>query len=192
AWEPDQCPAVFTGPESAGAHADPTNRRIEPGHILNVDFGVKKNNYCSDLQRTWYVLKPNEKTPPPDVQKGFETVRDAVKKAAEILKPGIEGWVVDSAARNYIVAAGYPEFPHALGHQIGRRAHDGAGVLCPKWERYRNLPFAKVEAGQVYTLEPRLPVEGCGVATVEEIVQVTEKGCEFLSKPQEALWYVKT
>jgi Xaa-Pro aminopeptidase len=187
AWEPDQCPSVFTGPESAGAHADPTNRRIEPGHILNIDFGVKKDGYCSDLQRTWYILKPGEKTPPPNVQRGFDTVRDAVRKAAGILKPGMEGWVVDDAARGHIVAAGYKEYPHALGHQIGRKAHDGSTLLCPKWERYGNLPYSKVETGQVYTLEPRLPVENHGVATVEEIVIVTENGCRFLSKPQEEL-----
>jgi Xaa-Pro aminopeptidase len=190
AWEQDQCPAVFTGPESAGAHADPTQRKIEPGHILNIDFGVKKDGYCSDLQRTWYVLKPGEKAPPADVQRGFDTVRDAVKKAASVLKPGMEGWVVDDAARRHIVSAGYPEYPHALGHQIGRKAHDGSSLLCPKWERYGALPHSMVEEGQVYTLEPRLPVEGRGVATVEEIVIVTKDGCRFLSHPQEELMIV--
>ena len=54
AWEEDQCPAVFTGPDSAGAHAEPTKRTIQKGHVLNIDFGVKINGYCSDLQRTWY------------------------------------------------------------------------------------------------------------------------------------------
>jgi Xaa-Pro aminopeptidase len=53
AWDAEHCPAVFTGPESAGAHAGPTERKIEPGHIMNVDFGVKRADYCSDLQRTW-------------------------------------------------------------------------------------------------------------------------------------------
>jgi Xaa-Pro aminopeptidase len=190
AWESGQCPAVFTGPESAGAHADPTNRRIASGHILNIDFGVKKDGYCSDLQRTWYMLKPGETAPPPAVLRGFDTVRDAVKRAAEVLKPGMEGWTVDDAARSHIVSAGYPEYPHALGHQIGRQAHDGSSLLCPRWERYGNLPHSKTEAGQVYTLEPRLPVEGCGVATVEEIVIVTKDGCRFLSKPQEELLLV--
>ena len=187
AWDPEQCPAVFTGPESAGAHAGPTKRKIQPGHIMNIDFGVRKNDYVSDLQRTWYFLKPNETEVPDEVERGFETIRDAIKKAAEALKPGVEGWTVDAVARNYIVEAGYEEYPHALGHQVGRKAHDGSALLCPKWDRYKNLPFLKVEAGQVYTLEPRLTVKGHGVATIEEIVVVTENGCEFLSKPQEKL-----
>jgi len=187
AWDPEQCPAVFTGPESAGAHAGPTKRKIQPGHIMNIDFGVRKNDYVSDLQRTWYFLKPNETEVPDEVERGFETIRDAIKKAAEALKPGVEGWTVDAVARNYIVEAGYEEYPHALGHQVGRKAHDGSALLCPKWDRYKNLPFLKVEAGQVYTLEPRLTVKGHGVATIEEIVVVTENGCEFLSNPQEKL-----
>lgn len=190
AWDSSQCPAVFTGPESAGAHADPTQRVIEPGHILNIDFGVRKDGYCSDLQRTWYFLKTGEKNAPDAVLRGFQTIRDAIRKAADSLKPGAEGWVVDAAARSFIQNAGYPEFPHALGHQIGRKAHDGSSLLCPKWERYRNLPYSKVEAGQVYTLEPRLTVEGHGVATIEEIVLVTETGCKFLSNPQEELMLV--
>ncbi len=189
-WDPEQCPAVFTGPDSAGAHAGPTGRRIEPGHIMNIDFGVRKNGYVSDLQRTWYFLKPGETGAPPDVERGFETIRDAIRAAGKALKPGKTGWEVDAVARNYIVQAGYKEYPHALGHQVGRKAHDGAGVLCPRWDRYKNLPFLRVEAGQVYTLEPRLTVEGAGVATIEEIVVVTQKGCRYLSTPQESLYLI--
>jgi Xaa-Pro aminopeptidase len=57
AWDEEHCPAVFTGPDTAGAHSGPTDRQIEPGHVINMDFGIKFNGYCSDLQRTWYVLK---------------------------------------------------------------------------------------------------------------------------------------
>ena len=60
AWDPEHCPAVFTGPESAGAHAGPTDRRMEPGHLMNVDFGMRYQGFCSDLQRTWYCLRPKE------------------------------------------------------------------------------------------------------------------------------------
>ena len=187
AWDETHCPAVFTGPDTAGAHAGPTGRKIEPGHIMNIDFGVRKNDYVSDLQRTWYFLKPDESTAPEPVVHGFETIRHAIKKAAEVLKPDMLGWQVDDAARQYIVDAGYEEYPHALGHQVGRQAHDGSALLCPKWDRYKNLPYSKVEAGQVYTLEPRLTVEGYGIATIEEIVVVTEDGCDFLSTAQEEL-----
>ncbi len=191
AWDPDHCPAVFTGPESAGAHAGPTDRVIEPGHVVNTDFGVRKDDYVSDLQRTWYVLRPGETRAPDAVERGFRTIVDAVQKSADVLKPGITGGEVDAVARGHIVAQGYPEYPHALGHQVGRVAHDGAGLLCPHWERYGHLPDLAVEANQVYTLEPRLPIEGHGIATVEEIVAVDYDGVQWLSRPQRELWVVR-
>ena len=136
------------------------------------------------MQRTWYFLQKGEISPPEVVQKGFKTVYNAIQLAAKGLKPGVEGWVVDKIARDYIVNWGYEEFPHALGHQVGRSAHDGSALLCPKWERYKDLPYLKVEENQVYTLEPRLTVPGYGVATIEEIVVVRKDGVEFLSTPQ--------
>lgn len=190
AWDADHCPAVFTGPESAGAHAGPTDRVMEPGHLMNVDFGMRYEGYCSDLQRTWYCLRPGESEPPEAVRRGFEAVRDAVRKAAAFLRPGVQGREVDAVARGHIVAQGFEEYPHALGHQIGREAHDGAGLLCPVWERYGDKPFAAVEEGQCYTLEPRAQVPGHGVATVEEIVVVTKDGCRFLSAPQSEIMLV--
>ena len=190
AWEPEHCPAAFTGPESAGAHTGPTDRRIEPGHILNTDFGVRKDGYVSDLQRTWYFLRPGERRAPEAVQRGFDTIVEAVRKAAAALRPGVKGVEIDTIARNHITSKGYPEYPHALGHQVGRSAHDGAGLLCPRWERYGALPDLPVEAGQVYTIEPRLPVEGHGIATIEEIVAVDPDGAKWLSRPQTELYLV--
>lgn len=190
AWDPEHCPAVFTGPDSAGAHAGPTDRTVEPGHVLNIDFGVRVNGYCSDLQRTWYFLRDGESAAPAEVERGFRTVVDAVHAAADFLKPGVTGKEVDAVARGHITSHGYPEYPHALGHQIGREAHDGGGLLAPEWERYGEIPHMRVREGQVYTIEPRLPIEGHGVATVEEIVVVTADGCEFLSPPQKKIWLV--
>jgi Xaa-Pro aminopeptidase len=192
AWEKDQCPAVFTGPNSAGAHAGPTDRPIEPGHIVNVDFGVRRNGYCSDLQRTWYVLRPGETKAPEPVQKGFDTILKSIGDAAAAMRPGTTGAAVDDVARAVVTAAGYAEYPHGTGHQIGRVAHDGGGGLLPRWERYGNTPMLPIEAGQCYTIEPRLTVEGHGVATCEDIVAVTERGATFLSRPQDRLWLVTT
>ncbi len=190
AWDADHCPAVFTGPEHAGAHFGPTKRKIEAGHVLNIDFGVKVNGYCSDLQRTWYIRKKGEKEAPVEVKRGFDVIVKSIQKAAKILVPGAVSWKIDKAARSFIVQSGYPEYPHALGHQVGRAAHDGGVGLMPQWERYGDLPKGKVEAGQVFTIEPRLPIQGYGVATVEEIVWVTEKETKFLSKPQKSLWVI--
>lgn len=190
-WDVEMCPSVYTGPDTAGTHFGPTDRKSEKGHIINMDFGVKKDGYCSDLQRTWYFLKDEETEAPELVLKGFSAVRDAIQKAAKVIKPGVEMWTVDQAAREHILEQGFEEFPHGLGHQVGRLAHDGGGLFGPRWERYGRLPYKKVEVGQIFTLEPRVTVPGFGVATIEEMIVVQENGAEFLSHPQENLWLVK-
>ncbi|RPI73685.1 MAG: aminopeptidase P family protein [Ignavibacteriales bacterium] len=187
AWDEDHCPAVFTGPDTQGAHSGPTERKVEKGHLVNIDFGIKYNGYCSDLQRTWYVLKDDEKKAPGEVELGFSVIRDAIQKVADNLKPGVQGCEMDDIARNFITKSGYEDFPHGLGHQVGRNVHDGGGGLLPRWERYGNSPFIKVEESQVYTIEPRLKIEGYGTATIEEEVFITKEGCEFISKPQKEL-----
>lgn len=187
AWDPATCPAVFTGPNPSSAHSGPTDRIIEKGHIVSMDFGIKYKGYCSDLQRCWYILKDNETQAPEPVQKGFEVIKDAIQKVADAIKPGVMGVEMDDIARNYIVQSGYPEYPHGLGHQVGREVHDGGAGLFPRWERYGQTPFMRLEAGQVFTIEPRLPVDGYGVVTIEEEVLITENGCEFLSTPQKEL-----
>ena len=187
AWEKSHCPAVFTGPETAEAHYRPTERQVEPGHILNMDFGVKVEGYVSDLQRTFYIRREGEMSPPAEVMQGFQTIVTAIELARQKLKPGVQGVVVDQVARQYIVSQGYEEFPHALGHQVGRYAHDGTALLGPAWEKYAQRPFEKIETNMVFTLEPRLKVKGRGIVTIEDMVVVTETGAEFLSTPQKEL-----
>jgi Xaa-Pro aminopeptidase len=157
---------------------------------MNVDFGVSRNGYCSDLQRTWYFLRASESVAPAPVRRGFETIVEAIQEAARAVRPGRTGAEIDGVARSYITARGFPEYPHGLGHQIGRTAHDGGAGLFPRWERYGNLPDVPIEAGQCFTIEPRLPIEGHGIATCEEIVVVTEDGHEFLSEPQRELYLI--
>lgn len=192
AWDAEHCPAVFTGPDTAGAHAGPTNRKIEYGHVLNIDFGVKIDDYCSDLQRSWYFLKPGESEAPESVKHGFKVIFDSITKSADKLKPGLTGYDIDTVARNHITSNGYDEYPHALGHQIGRVAHDGGGLLAPKWDRYGTLPDQVIEPNQLYTIEPRLTIKDHGIATIEEIVVVTDKGCTFLSPRQTEIYLVKS
>ncbi len=191
AWEEETCPAVFTGPNPSNPHSGPTDRKIEKGHLINMDFGIKYKGYCSDLQRTWYVLKDGEMKAPAEVQKGFDVIKDAIQKVADAIKPGVTGVEMDDIARNYIVQNGYPEYPHGLGHQVGKEVHDGGAGLFPRWERYGNAPYLPLEERQVFTIEPRLPVEGYGVSTLEEEVYLTKDGCKFISKPQKELILIK-
>jgi Xaa-Pro aminopeptidase len=187
AWEPSVCPAVFTGPETAGAHYAPSDRKVERGHILNMDFGVKYNHYCSDMQRTFYVLEDDETNMPDDVRKGFITIVNAIEKSKQAMKPGVKAVEIDKIARDIIVDNGYEEFPHGLGHQVGRFSHDGTALLGPPWEKYAQKPFQALEEGMVFTIEPRLQVQKRGTATIEEMVLVTSSGAEWLTTPQKEI-----
>jgi Xaa-Pro aminopeptidase len=192
AWDEETCPAVFTGPNPSGPHSGPSDRKVEKGHLINMDFGINYKGYCSDLQRTWYVLKDSETKAPEAVQKGFNIIRDSIQKVADAIKPGVKGVEMDDIARNYIVEKGYPEYPHGLGHQVGREVHDGGAGLFPRWEKYGNTPFMTLEERQVFTIEPRLPVEGYGVSTIEEEIYLTKDGYKFISKPQKELILIQS
>jgi Xaa-Pro aminopeptidase len=189
AWDPQQCPIVTTGPDSMIGHAYPSaDLVIESGRIFHVDFGVRQDDYCSDLQRCWYVPAPGETAPPPEVQRAFDAVLGAIRAAADVLRPGVEGWQVDAAARGALVDAGYPEYQHATGHQVGRCAHDGGTVLGPRWERYGRTPYYAAEAGNIFTLELGVEnADGRGYLGLEEMVLVTDDGCTYLSTPQTTL-----
>ena len=71
AWDEETCPAVFTGPNPSNPHSGPSDRKIEKGHLINMDFGIYHKGYCSDLQRTWYVLKDGETKAPAECAKRF-------------------------------------------------------------------------------------------------------------------------
>jgi Xaa-Pro aminopeptidase len=187
AWPAENCPAVNSGPNSPVGHSGPTNIKIERGHILHFDFGVKYEDYCSDIQRVGYVLRGGETAAPPEVQKGFEVIRQAIEKARASMKAGVTGNSIDVIARGTVTGAGYPSYPYALGHQLGRVAHDGGALLGPLWEKYGDSPNQKLEVGQVFTIEPGLSVEGYGYIGLEEDVVITEAGAEYLGDPQKEL-----
>ncbi|MBN2010717.1 aminopeptidase P family protein [candidate division KSB1 bacterium] len=187
AWEPATCPEVFAGPDTAEAHYNPTHRVVMPGHLVTVDFGIRYEGYCSDMQRTFYVLRPGEHVPPDAVQRGFYAIIESIELSRQALKPCVLGYEVDAVARNHLKNNGYPGFPHALGHQVGRFVHDGTAILGPTWEKYAHKPFHPIEPGMVFTLEPRVRIPEHGLVTIEEIVLVHEKGARFLTNPQKTL-----
>ena len=187
AWSWDGCPIVNSGPNSAVGHGVPSaNIHVEPGHIVHIDLGVQQDGYCSDIQRLWYVRRPGETELPPELQRAFDTVRQAIREGAKALKPGVKGYEVDQVARDVIVDAGYEEYMHAFGHGLGKACHDGGPLLGPRWERYGNTPDMLVEAGNIYTLELGV-ITSAGYIGLEEDVLVTDDGVVFLSKEQTSM-----
>ena len=191
AWPAEDCPAVNSGPDSPVGHNGPTDIKIERGHIIHFDFGVKYEDYCSDIQRVAYVLHEGETEAPLEVQRGFITIRTAIEKSREAMKAGVTGNSIDVISRGIVTDSGYPEYPYALGHQLGRVAHDGGALLGPLWEKYGDSPNQKLEVGQVFTIEPGLAVPHYGYIGLEEDVVITNNGAEYLGEPQREIVLLK-
>jgi Xaa-Pro aminopeptidase len=190
AWPLESCPILNSGPASDPGHASPRDDiRVESGHLVHIDLGVKFDGYCSDLQRMWYVRRPGETAPPSAVQRAFDTVVRAIEAGLAHLRPGVRGHEVDAAARRIVVEAGYPEFKHGLGHGLGRAVHDGGTLLGPRWPCYGRTTEGIVEAGNVFTLELGIMTEA-GFVGLEEDALVTTNGAEMLSSFQRELMLV--
>jgi Xaa-Pro aminopeptidase len=191
AWPAENCPAVNSGPNSPVGHNGPTEIRVERGHLIHFDFGVRYEDYCSDIQRVAYVLRDGETEAPVEVQRGFLTNRTAIENSRQAMKAGVTGNSIDVIAREIVTDSGYPDYPYALGHQLGRVAHDGGALLGPLWEKYGDSPNQKLELGQVFTIEPGLAVSGYGYLGLEEDVLMTENGAEYFTKPQTEIVLLK-
>lgn len=181
AWQRVSCPAIDAGPDKEIGHIGPAPNHItKRGHTLHNDFGIKLQGYCSDIQRMWFFGD----NIPDELVHAFKTVQKAIIKAADYIKPGVTGYSVDKIARDYVKSRGYEEYAHALGHQIGTKAHDGGIILGPLWERYGDTPRGIVEVNNVFTLELHVKTQNYGVVSLEENILITEKGCRFLIPPQ--------
>jgi len=187
AWDHAHCPTVNAGPNSPIGHVLPTDLIISKGQIIHLDFGVKLDDYCSDIQRVIYILAEDEIEPPAAVQHGFKTIVNAIQRTVNTIKPGMMGNEIDQITRKHIIEAGYPEYMYATGHQLGRLAHDGAGIIGPLWERYGDTPRYLVEPGQIYTIEPGIMIPNYGYCGLEEDILITNDGAIFLGKPQTEL-----
>ncbi len=188
-WQRVSCPAVDAGPDKQMGHVGPTELIIQKGHTLHNDFGVKRDGYCSDIQRMWFFGKPDQL--PDELRHAFDTVRDAITKAFETVKPGITGFQVDKVARDHVISQGYKEFMHATGHQVGTKTHDGGALLGPHWERYGGLPDIRLEKNNVFTLELHVITENYGGVSLEEMIVITDTGVKFLVPRQTDFIFVE-
>ena len=183
-WQRNSCPAVDAGPDKEIGHSGPQPTiKVQMGHTLHYDFGVKLHGYCSDIQRMYFFGA--EKDIPEELIHAFDTVHKAITLSAEFIKPGVKGYEVDKIARDHVISRGYEEYGHALGHQVGRQAHDGGTLLGPLWERYGEIPKGPVEENMIFTLELNVKTKNYGYVSLEEDIVITKDGCRFLIPRQE-------
>ncbi|MCK4632202.1 MAG: M24 family metallopeptidase [candidate division Zixibacteria bacterium] len=175
---------VNAGDKTKPGHSLPTDARVQPGDLLHVDFGARYDDYCSDIQRLLYFCRKGETGPPSEMSEAFDLVGNIITETGRKCCPGVQGHEVDALARQMLTDHGFSEYQHALGHQLGRDVHDGGAIIGPKWERYGVTPTIELEAGNVLTLELEIILPGIGCVGLEEDMQVTENGAEFLCPRQ--------
>jgi len=178
---------VNAGDKTKPGHSLPSDARLEHGDLLHIDFGVKFENFCSDIQRLLYVKHRGDTDAPEVLKDAFALVKEIIDGSAKMCRPGVMGFEIDSFARKMLVDNGYPEYSHALGHQLGRDVHDGGAIIGPKWPNYGVTPTIPLEKNNVFTLELEINLPGIGCVGLEEDVLVTENGAKFLSPRQTEL-----
>lgn len=187
--------SVVVGPQRG--HSEPTERVIERGDAIRVDWGASHSGYSADIQRTAYVLREGEAAAPEWLEKLWDATVAANRAAAAALKPGNTGNDVDKAGRGSLVAAGYPEYPHAAGHAIGLEVHDVGPLLGPDWkERYGDPVFFPIEPGQVFAVEPLIYLEPPEIGydfhtSLEEDLVVEPDGARYIGTPQTELILIR-
>ncbi|MEK4486443.1 aminopeptidase P family protein [Psychrobacillus sp. FSL H8-0484] len=160
---------VASGIRSALPHGVATDKVIEEGDFVTLDFGAVYNGYISDTTRTVAVGEPTEQ-----LKEIYQVVLDAQLLALEKVKPGMTGKEADAIARDYIASKGYGEaFGHSLGHGIGLEVHEGPGLS------FRS--DVVLEPGMVITIEPGIYLPNIGGVRIEDDALVTENGLEKLT-----------
>lgn len=162
-------PLVAFGANAADPHHASDDTVIKPGDAVLFDVGCIKDGYCSDMTRTFYFQK---------VKKNhlliYDIVREANEKAIAKIRPGVPLCELDKTARDVITKAGYgPYFTHRLGHFIGLSEHEYGDVSSTNTRR--------AEAGMIFSIEPGIYLAGDTGVRIEDLVLVTEDGCEVLN-----------
>ncbi len=163
-------PIVAYGANAADPHHSPDGSTLKEGDSIIMDIGCVKNSYCSDMTRTVFYKTASEKA-----KEIYNIVLEANKKAIAAVKPGVRFCDIDAAARNHIEAAGYGKyFTHRTGHAIGIDVHDFGDVSSANTD--------VVEPGMCFSIEPGIYLTGEVGVRIEDLVLVTEDGCEVLNQ----------
>lgn len=169
-------PIVSGGPNSANPHASPTERKLQTGDLLVVDWGATCDSYISDLTRTFAVGEIDD-----EYQKIHKVVQESNAAGRAAGKPGVPCANVDKAARDVIEQSGYGKyFTHRTGHGIGMEGHEDP------YMRGDNMQL--LESGMAYTVEPGIYLPNRNGVRIEDNVIITEDGADVLSDmPREIL-----
>jgi len=160
---------VASGYRSAMPHGRASEKVLEAGDFVTIDFGARVEGYHSDLTRTVVLGRATDRQ-----REVYETVLAANRAGVGAIRAGMEGKEVDAVARAVIEAAGLGEhFGHGLGHGLGLHVHDHPA--------FGKTSTVTLQAGMVATVEPGIYLEGWGGVRIEDDVLVTEDGCEVLT-----------
>ena len=160
---------VASGVRSALPHGVATNKVIEKGDFVTLDFGALYNGYISDTTRTVAVGQPSEK-----LIDMYNAVLEAQLLALEKVGPGMTGAEADAIARDHLKVKGYGEaFGHSLGHGIGLEVHEGPGLS--------HRSNTVLEPNMTVTIEPGVYLPGIGGVRIEDDILITETGNEKLT-----------
>lgn len=166
---------VASGLRSALPHGVASDKKIESGDLITLDFGALYNGYVSDITRTVAVGEPSDK-----LKEIYHVVLESQVLALEKIKPGMTGIEADAIARDYIKSKGYGEaFGHSTGHGIGLEVHEGPGLS------FRSETI--LEPGMAVTVEPGIYLPGIGGVRIEDDILITETGNERLTHSSKEL-----
>lgn len=165
---------VAGGEHGALPHAQPRAETLRPRSLVVVDQGAILGGYCSDMTRMIALGHPDAKQ-----KKLFQAVLEAQEAAIDAIRPGVECRTVDSCARQVLkktVVGGLrldSVFPHSTGHGLGLEIHEGPRVAPRQRQR--------LQTGMVLTVEPGVYLENYAGVRIEDVVAVTDQGCEVLT-----------
>ncbi len=170
---------VASGPNSALPHAHPSDRSVEAGDLVLLDFGGVYGGYCVDLSRTVCIDPVSEQA-----SRLHAAVLEAQQAAIAVVRPGVVASEVDAAARSTLGRYELAEaFGHGTGHGLGLEIHEAPRV----GQTGQPGTDAILRPGMVFTVEPGVYVPGVGGVRIEDDVLVTENGCEILTNAPRGL-----
>ena len=166
---------VASGVRGALPHGVASDKKIQSGELVTMDYGALYNGYISDITRTVAVGEPSEQ-----MREIYEITLAAQELAVEGFKPGLTGAEADAIARDYIASKGYGEaFGHSTGHGIGLEVHEAPGLS--------SRSEVVLEPNMTVTAEPGIYLPGIGGVRIEDDLVITENGCERLTHSTKVL-----